>query len=69
MINFLRRTAQFRGVIGGSRGWTIVWAVIMGGRVLRRLTTDKPEVLYTHAMRPGEALVIRSEGAVVTKKS
>jgi hypothetical protein len=61
MLGYLRRRAQLKGVVGGSRGWTILWAVLMGGRLLRRLTSDKPEVIYTHELRPGEALVIRSE--------
>jgi hypothetical protein len=48
-------------VVGGSRGWTIVWAVLVGGRLLRRLTKDEPKVIFTRELRPGEALVIRSE--------
>ncbi len=60
MLRYLYRRAQVRGVFGGSRGWTVVWVVILGGRLLRRLTTAKPDVVYTSALRPGEALVIRS---------
>jgi hypothetical protein len=66
MLNYLRRRAQMKGVIGGSRGWTIVWAILIGGRILRRLTADKPEVLLTETLRPGEALVIRAEGTAPT---
>jgi hypothetical protein len=61
VLSYLRRRAQMRGVVGGSRGWTILWAVLMGGRLLRRLTSDQPKVVYTRTLRPGEALVIRSE--------
>jgi hypothetical protein len=61
VISYLRRRAQLKGVVGGSRGWTILWAVLMGGRVLRRLRSDKPELLFTRELRPGEAVVIRSE--------
>ncbi|CAN5489863.1 hypothetical protein BH18ACT1_BH18ACT1_18340 [soil metagenome] len=63
MISYLRRRAQLKGVVGGSRGWTLLWAVLIGGRMLRRLTSDKPEIVYTRKLQPGEALVIRSEGA------
>ena len=60
MLRYLYRRAQVKGVFGGSRGWTVVWAVILGGRLVRRLTTAKPEVVYTSPLKPGEALVIRS---------
>ena len=61
MLTYLRRRAQFKGVIGGSRTWTILWAVLMGGRLLRRATTDKPEVVFTRKLRPGESVVVSSE--------
>jgi hypothetical protein len=61
VLNYLRRRAQLKGVIGGSRGWTVLWAVLMGARFLRRLTRDEPKVVFTRKLRPGEALVIRSE--------
>ena len=61
MLTYLRRRAQFKGVIGGSRGWTILWSILIGGRVLRRLTTDEEKVVYRRKLRPGESLVVRSE--------
>ena len=61
MLTYLRRRAQLKGVIGGSRGWTILWAVLIGGRVLRRLTSDEEKVVYRRKLRPGESLVVRSE--------
>ncbi len=69
MLNYLRRRAQFKGVVGGDRSWTILWAVLMGGRLLRRATTDKPEVVFTRKLRPGEAVVIRSEPEEPSKRS
>jgi hypothetical protein len=68
MLNYLRRRAQFKGVVGGSRGWTIVWAVIMGGRLLRRATSDAPEVVFTRKLRAGESVVIRSEHPEPSKR-
>ena len=60
MIRLLYRQAQFRGLLGGSRGWTVVWALLFGARLVRRVTSDKPEVVYREKIRPGEALVIRN---------
>ena len=54
--------------MGGSRTWTILWAVLMGGRMLRRATSDKPEVVFTRKLRAGESLVIRSEPAEPSKR-
>ncbi len=68
MIRYLRRRAQFKGVIGGSRGWTILWAVLVGGRMLRRATTDAPEVVFTRELRAGESVVIRSEHPEPSKR-
>lgn len=62
MLTYLRRRAQLKGVVGGSRGWTIVWAILIGARLLRRLTTDEEKVVYRRKLRPGESLVVRSEG-------
>ena len=55
----LYRRAQVKGLLGGSRGWTILWAVLFGRRILKRLAGDAPEVVYSEELRPGEALVIR----------
>ena len=61
MLNYLRRRAQLKGVVGGSRGWTILWAILIGGRLLRRLTSDDEKVVFRRKLHPGEAVVIRSE--------
>jgi hypothetical protein len=68
VLNYLRRRAQFKGVVGGSRGWTILWAVLMGGRLLRRVSSDKPEVLFTRKLQPGESVVVRSERPEPSKR-
>ena len=68
MITFLRRRAQLKGVVGGSRGWSILWAVLTGARLLRRVITDKPEVVFRRKLRVGESLVIRSEPPEPSKR-
>jgi hypothetical protein len=58
MFSYLRKRATLAGPLGGSRQWTMVWAVLIAVRVLRRLTKAKPEILLTETIRPGEALLI-----------
>jgi hypothetical protein len=54
------RQAQRRGLLGGSRSWTTVWALILAVRVARRFLRAKPDVVYSSALAPGESLLITS---------
>ncbi len=58
MLGFLLRTGVRRGLLGGSRAWTVVAAGIFGLRVLKKVTGSEPEVVHTTRLRPGESLVV-----------
>lgn len=58
MLGYLRKRATLKGPLGGSRQWTLVWAILLGVRLFKRLTKPKEEVLLTHEIKPGEALLI-----------
>jgi hypothetical protein len=58
----LRRRAMVRGPFGGSREWTAVWALLVGARLVRRLTRHRPEVVFSHEIEPGESLLISGDG-------
>jgi hypothetical protein len=58
MLRLLYRRSQLKGLLGGSRGWTVLWATLFGARLLRRLTRSKPEILYCEELQPGQALVL-----------
>jgi hypothetical protein len=58
MIPYIRRRAALKGPLGGSRGWTLLWSLLIGARILRRLTRAKEEVLLIDRIGPGEALLI-----------
>jgi hypothetical protein len=62
VLSYLRKRATLRGPLGGSRGWTTVWAVLLGVRLLRRLTKPKPEIAFSQTLRPGESLLISGDG-------
>ena len=54
----LYRQAQLRGLLGGSRPWMMLWIVLAGRRLLRRLTRDAPEIVYTEELVEGQTIVI-----------
>ena len=61
MAGYLYRRAQTKGLLGGSRPWTVVWAALLGLRLLRRVLRDRPEILYREELAPGEVLVISTK--------
>lgn len=66
---FIHRRALRRGFLGGSRGWTAVATLGIAMRVLRRITRDGPEVVYSEELRPGESLLISHDrGAKVVRR-
>lgn len=65
MIPFLRRQAFLRGLMGGSRGWTAFWMLFAAMGLARRLTRDRPEVVYCEELRPGDALLISGEARLL----
>ncbi len=55
----LRRSALYKGVFGGSRGWLAVGAVLWGPKLLKRLMGKNEEVIATEKMVAGQ--VVRLE--------
>lgn len=37
-----------------------MWGVLFGAKLVRRVTSDKPKVVYREKLLPGEVLVIRN---------
>lgn len=58
MLRLLYRQAQLRGLLGGARGWTMLWGLMFAARMVRRLTRSKPEVVYCEPLEPGQTLVL-----------
>ncbi len=63
MMRYLYRRAQMRGLFGGSRAWTVVWTVLFGARMLKKLGSREPETVYSEVLGPGETLLISHEAA------
>ena len=56
------RQAQVKGLLGGSRAWTLLWGVLFARKVFKRFFGDKPEVVYCEELPDGQALVISATG-------
>lgn len=63
MLRFLYRRGMFKGLFGGSKGWTLVWAVIFGTRMLKKLGGSESKTVYSEVVHPGESLLITHEVA------
>ncbi len=61
MLRYLYRRGQLRGLFGGSKGWTVVWAILFGARMLKKASTREPDVVYSEVLSPGETVVVRHE--------
>jgi hypothetical protein len=56
----LRRNALYRGLLGGSRGWLAVGAIIWSRRLLKRAMGKQEEVLTVEKLEPGQAIRIEA---------
>ena len=59
MVAILYGLARTRGLFGDSRIWRVVWGVMVGARLIRRVVGDNPGPIYRERLRPGEILVVR----------
>jgi hypothetical protein len=50
----------YRGVVGGSTGWAIVYVTITGARMVRRVFGKHPEVAAIERLEPGQFVTIRA---------
>ena len=57
----LFRRGLTKGVFGGSRPWLVVWLVFAGLRVLRRITRNEAQIVFSEALEPGQTLVISTK--------
>jgi len=50
----LRRSALYKGVFGGSRGWLAVGALLWGPKLLQRLVGKNEEIIATEKLVAGQ---------------
>jgi hypothetical protein len=61
VTRWLFRNGVRRGLVGGSRPWTIVAIVAGSIRLFNRFRGEGPEIAYQEKLEPGQTLVIHLE--------
>lgn len=57
---FLRRGALYKGLLGGSRGWLAVGAVVWGPKLFSRFFGKTEEVIATEKLTAGQFVRLES---------
>ncbi|MDP8975190.1 MAG: hypothetical protein M3N28_02255 [Actinomycetota bacterium] len=57
-FRLLSRLGISRGLMGGSRAWTIVAVFTIAVRLLKRVFGGTPDTVYSETLGPGDCLVI-----------
>jgi hypothetical protein len=60
LLRTLARNGLRRGLLEGRRGWLMVGVTATGLRLLARVMSRKPEVVYSAELSPGDRIEIRA---------
>ncbi len=55
-----RRSALYRGVLGGDRSWLMIGAVVWIPKLLKRAFGKNEEVVLTEKLMPGQAIRVEA---------
>jgi hypothetical protein len=61
VVRWLLRRGVRRGVLGGSRPWTVVAVVAGSIHLFGRLWGKTPQVVYREELEPGQTIVVSHE--------
>lgn len=56
----LRRSALYKGLLGGSRGWLAVGAFLWGPKLLKKLFGKNEQILTTEKLVAGQYLSLQA---------
>jgi hypothetical protein len=60
LLRTLARNGLRRGLVEGRRGWLMVGVTATGLRILARVMSRKPEVVYSAELSPGDRIEVRA---------
>jgi hypothetical protein len=65
LLSTLQSTGVRKGVLGGSRTWTMLAVGAWGLRMLIRLAQRNEEIVFSEELKPGQRLVIANGRATL----
>lgn len=60
MLRQLRRATLDRGLLGGSRPWIVLGALLWAARAVRMVTRRQSGVVWRGSLAEGETIVVRA---------
>jgi len=67
VLRALARAGVRRGLLGGSRAWTVLGGAAVALRLWRRLTARDEKVVFRQELAPGESLLVSSQPPLVRR--
>lgn len=58
VLRFLRRSGFYRGVMGDSRGWLVVFLGLGAARQVAKIWRREPEIVSLEKLEPGQSVTI-----------
>ncbi len=65
---YLRQSALYKGVLGGSRGWMAVGAVLWAPKLIKRFLGKNEEIIATEKLVAGQSLRLEAIGPPTRKQ-
>ena len=65
---YLRQSALAKGVLGGSRGWMAVGAVLWAPKLIKRFLGRNEEIIATEKLVAGQWLRLEAIGPLTRKQ-
>ncbi len=65
---YLRHSALYKGVLGGSRGWMAVGAVLWAPKLIKRFLGKNEEIIATEKLVAGQSLRLEAIGPPTRKQ-
>jgi hypothetical protein len=59
-MSALRSNALYKGVLGGSRGWMAIGALVWAPRLVKKVLGRTQQIVATEVLKPGQVLCLEA---------
>jgi hypothetical protein len=67
-VQYVRTHAFSRGVLGGQRGWTAIFAVVTIGRFVGKYIGRDPQYLTTERLKIGQSMTVTAVAPPLSRR-